>query len=118
MILVRFGFFYKLARRLHVAALRKALQISLPDHDAFVRLLEIESEQAALIEQAVFVLRILLLCPRILLQGLLWLPCETIRTAQIGAHIGIICSQRDGLFIVRDGRRPFFVIEVPIAQRN
>ena len=69
-----------------------------------------------LIEQAVLVLRVLVLRNSILFQSFLRLADEPETITQIRPDVGIVCTSRDRFLVMIDRMRPVLPIVVPIGQ--
>ena len=72
--------------------------------------------EAGLIEEAVLVLRVLLLRELVLLERFLRLPKKTETIPEVSPHIRVIGAARDRLLVVLDGVWPVPAIVVPVGQ--
>ncbi|MDQ3580990.1 MAG: hypothetical protein M3495_04945, partial [Pseudomonadota bacterium] len=73
-------------------------------------------EEADLVKETVFVLRILLLRDLILLQRLLRLHEKTEAVAEIGPHVGVVGPERNRFFVVLDRVLPVLPVVIPVSQ--
>ncbi len=89
----------------------KLSQVALPNCNRMLTVTEVKGVNNALIQKAVFVVRLFTLSNFELLQSFLWLVQITERCAEISSNVSSICPDCNRLSIISDCLRPVFLVE-------